>query len=220
MEYCSDLTCASLTPCPFHSFHRVLDDELRAAVFDCDGTLADTMPTHFEAWTEVLTRYRVCFPEAQFYAMGGVPSLAIVHTLLQQQQVELPPGVTPEVVVREKQAVFEGLEKARPLTGIPHVIAIASQYRQAGLPMAVASGGERSNVLNALQLLGIKDWFSVVVASEDVKHGKPHPEPYLLAAARLGVDPTRVRAYEDTDIGLQSIRGAGMEAVDIRVLIR
>lgn len=219
VNYCPDLVCSNLSPCPLHSFHQVSDSDLQGVIFDCDGTLADTMPTHFQAWTQVLSQYDIAFPEPQFYSLGGVPSLPIVHILLRQQpHIQLPTGVTPEEVVRRKQAAFEELDEHHTLKGIPHVLAIADNYRKAGLPMAVASGGDKVNVLKALRLLGIQDWFSVVVAAEDVKNGKPHPEPYLLAATRLGVDPTRVRAYEDTDIGLQSIRAAGMQALDIRVL--
>lgn len=207
-------------PCSLHHLHIVPEDKLRGLVFDCDGTLADSMPVHFEAWTTVLNRYGVKFPESQFYAMGGVPSTPIVQTLLREQGVALPPGVTVQMVVQEKQAEFERLEKTRPVKGVDHVVAIARKYHETGLPMAVASGGEKANVMNALRQLGIQDWFKAVVACEDVHRSKPDPECYLLAASRLGVDPVFIRAFEDTDIGLQAIRGAGMQAIDIRTLPR
>src|SRR5208337_4980182 len=84
------------------------------------------------------------------------------------------------------------------------------------IPLAVASGGTRKIIEQVLEHLGIRGLFKAVVTSEDVLRQKPAPDIFLEAARRIGVAPQFCRAYEDTDLGLQAIRAAGMEAVDVR----
>ncbi|HTA29345.1 MAG TPA: HAD-IA family hydrolase, partial [Candidatus Cybelea sp.] len=86
------------------------------------------------------------------------------------------------------------------------------------IPMAVASGGTQSIIEQVLEHLGIRKMFAAVVTSEDVVNQKPAPDIFLEAARRIGVAPQFCRAYEDTDLGMQAIRAAGMEAVDVREL--
>jgi len=88
------------------------------------------------------------------------------------------------------------------------------------LPLAVASGGQKPIIEQVLVHLGIRQWFTAVVTSEDVARQKPAPDIFLEAARRLGVPPRFCRAYEDTDLGLQAILAAGMHAVDVRELVR
>jgi len=181
-------------------------------VFDCDGTLADTMPLHWRAWTAITARHRIHFPEERFYALGGVPTRDILRLLAAEQ------GRTdfdPLVVAKEKESVY--LELLPQVGPVEEVVAIAREYR-GRLPMAVATGGSRSAIPRVLQKLGILEWFDAVVTSEDVTLQKPAPDIFLEAARRIGVDPARCRAYEDTDLGMQSIIAAGMEAVDVRLL--
>lgn len=185
-------------------------------VFDCDGTLADTMPAHFVAWKTMLDRYGIPFPEDRFYALGGVPAHRIVDMLFKEQGKPQTPQRVLELA-EEKEREFEHTLEAT--TCVEPVVAIARRY--AGkMPMAVASGGYRHIVDRTLRVIGIRELFSVIVGQEDVTHPKPAPDPYLLAAERLGVDPKRCAAFEDTDLGLESARAAGMHAVDIRPLCR
>jgi beta-phosphoglucomutase-like phosphatase (HAD superfamily) len=102
--------------------------------------------------------------------------------------------------------------------GIPEVVAIAREHH-GKLPMAVASGGKKRVVEQVLQHLGIHHWFGAIVTSEDVTRQKPEPDIFLEAARRLGVEPQFCRGYEDTDLGMDAIRAAGMEAVDIRAFV-
>ena len=180
-------------------------------IFDCDGTLADSMPVHWKAWQVVTLRHQLHFPEDRFYSLGGVPSRDILAVL----RVEQNAPIDPLAVAREKeQEYLKLLDQVHP---IQEVVQIARDH--AGrLPMAVASGGIKPIIERVLTHLGIRDWFQAVVTSEDVKNQKPAPDIFLEAARRLGVAPERCRAYEDTDLGLQAIRAAGMEAVDVRPL--
>jgi len=186
--------------------------EIKALIFDCDGTLADTMPLHWLAWQTITSRHNVIFPEDRFYALGGVPSRHILQMLREEQRL----SIDPIAVSREKEEEY--LKLMAQVGPIHEVVEIAKDH--AGkLPMAVASGGTRAVIEKVLRHLNIRDLFGAVVTSEDVVHQKPAPDIFLEAARRLGVPPKSCRAYEDTDIGLTAIRTAGMDAVDVRALI-
>ncbi|PAW86697.1 MAG: HAD family hydrolase [Pedosphaera sp. Tous-C6FEB] len=183
----------------------------RALIFDCDGTLADTMPLHWHAWQVIAQRHGIHFTEDRFYALGGVPSRDILKTLREEQGL----SYDHHVVSVEKEHAF--LPFLSTVQGIPQVIAIAREHH-GKLPMAVASGGKKRIVEEVLQHLGIRQWFAAVVTSEDVTRQKPEPDIFLEAARRLGVAPQFCRGYEDTELGMTAIRAAGMEAVDVREL--
>jgi len=186
--------------------------EIKALIFDCDGTLADTMPLHWLAWQTITSRHNVIFPEDRFYALGGVPSRHILQMLREEQRL----SIDPIAVSREKEEEY--LKLMAQVGPIHEVVEIAKDH--AGkLPMAVASGGTRPVIEKVLRHLDIQHLFGAVVTSEDVLHQKPAPDIFLEAARRLGIRPEYCRAYEDTDIGLAAIRTAGMEAVDVRTLI-
>ena len=186
----------------------------RALIFDCDGTLADTMPIHWEAWQEVTALYQIDFTEERFYALGGVPTRDIVRMLAEEQGRS---DIDPLRFAKDKEeAYFRRFEHIGP---VEEVVAIAREHR-GKIPMAVASGGSRPAITKVLSHLHILNWFGAVVTNEDVVNQKPAPDIFLEAARRLGVDPKLCRGYEDTDLGMQAIRAAGMEAVDIRHFTR
>jgi HAD superfamily hydrolase (TIGR01509 family) len=183
---------------------------IHALIFDCDGTLAHTMPVHWKAWQEVTAKYGIQFPEDRFYSLGGVPTRDIVRMLATEQG---RPDIDPLAFAHDKeQAYFARFHEIGP---VDEVVAIAREAR-GRLPMAVASGGSRVAITRVLSHLGILDWFQAVVTNEDVTRQKPAPDIFLEAARRLQVAPQHCRGYEDTDLGMQSIVAAGMEAVDIR----
>jgi beta-phosphoglucomutase-like phosphatase (HAD superfamily) len=185
----------------------------QALIFDCDGTLADTMPLHWEAWQEVARRHQLVFPEDRFYALGGVPSRDILKMLGQEQGRQLDPVAAS----REKEDLY--LLRLQDIQPIPVIVNIARE-NFGKIPMAVASGGLRTVIDKVLNHLALQRFFQAVVTSEDVVRQKPAPDIYLEAARRLGVPPRYCRAYEDTELGLEAIRAAGMEAVDVRPLIK
>jgi beta-phosphoglucomutase family hydrolase len=185
----------------------------QALIFDCDGTLADTMPLHWRAWQTVTQRYGLNFPEDRFYQLGGVPSRDILKMLSAEQNRPLD-ALTAS---REKEAAYiPFLQEVRPIEPVVRIV----RENAGKLPMAVASGGNQEHINQVLTHLGLRQFFQAVVTSECVTRQKPAPDIYLEAARRLGVPPQFCRAYEDTDLGLQAIRAAGMEAVDVRPLIK
>lgn len=181
----------------------------RALVFDCDGTLADSMPAHFVSWTEVLRPHGLRLSEERFYAYAGMSSRRIIEALAQAQGVE----VDVETIAAAKDECF--LDHVARVLPIEPVVAVAREFRGRG-PMAVATGNVRRVAEATLSALEIRAWFGAVVSADEVEHAKPAPDTFLEAAKRLGVDPRECRAYEDGELGIEAARAAGMEVVDIR----
>ncbi len=181
-------------------------------IFDCDGTLADTMPLHWRAWQVIAQRHRFSFTKDRFYSLGGIPSRDILKVLSAEQALPLD----PLVVAREKEAEYLSLiAQVEPI----HMVVNVARENFGKVPLAVASGGTKRSIGQVLDHLGIRDLFQAVVTSEDVVNQKPAPDVFLEAARRLGVPPQFCRAYEDTDLGMRAIRAAEMEAVDVRELL-
>jgi len=185
--------------------------EIKGLVFDCDGTLADTMPLHWRAWKTVTERYGLHFSEDRFYSLGGVPAREIVKMLNEEQGKNLD----YLAVAKEKEAAY--IPFLPEVKEIEVVVKVAREHYGI-IPMAVASGGIKAHITEVLTHLGIRQLFQAIVTSEDVTRQKPAPDIFLEAARRLGVEPQFCRAYEDTDLGVEAIRAAGMDAVDVRPL--
>lgn len=182
---------------------------ISALIFDCDGTLTDSMPLHFLAWKSTLDRYGIAFDENRFYSLGGMPTDKIIALLSGEQDVALN---VEHASLEKEQAFLESLPHLEPIAA---VIEIARENR-GKLPMAVASGGFREVIRRQLEQIGCLDWFDTVVTAEDTQHHKPAPDVFLEAARRLGVSPAECRVYEDSDLGIEAARRAGMDWVDVR----
>ena len=180
-----------------------------ALIFDCDGTLADTMPIHFCAWTRAAEHFGFQLTEERFYSLGGVPVAKIVELLSVDAGLSLDVG---QVVDFKESAYLESLPNIDP---VKPVVEIARQHR-GKIPIGVASGSTREMVQRTLQQLKIIDWFDCIVGAEDTERHKPEPDVFLEAARRLAVDPKACCVYEDTDTGMEAARRAEMDCVDIR----
>ena len=186
--------------------------QIKGLIFDCDGTLADTMPLHWHAWSLITQRHNLHFPEDRFYSLGGVPSRDILKMLAAEQGRSLD----HIAVAHEKEEAYLPL-----MAGIEpiHAVVEIAKASHGKIPMAVASGGTQRIICDVLERLKIRHLFGAVVTSEMVQNQKPAPDIFLEAARLIGVEPKLCRAYEDTDLGLQAIRAAGMEAVDVREIL-
>ena len=183
----------------------------KGLIFDCDGTLADTMPLHWHAWQIVTQRHSLHLSEGRFYSFGGMPSRDILKLLAQEQGRSLD----HIAVAHEKEETYLPLiARAEPI----HAVVEIAKANHGRIPMAVASGGTQQIIVQVLEHLKIRQLFDAVVTSEMVRHQKPAPDIFLEAAKQIGVEPKFCRAYEDTELGLKAIRAAGMEAVDVREL--
>lgn len=180
--------------------------DFSAYIFDCDGTLADTMPTHYRAWQTALGEHARGFSEAMFYELGGVPTARIVEIMNERHGLQLPVDET----VAHKEAIF--LELSPEIAAIEPVVALARRFH-GSKPLAVASGGHRRIVMNTLRALGIAELFDAIVTAEDYQRGKPSPDPFLEAALRLNVRPEECLVFEDTATGIAAATAAGMQSV-------
>jgi len=179
-----------------------------AYLFDCDGTIADSMPLHYVAWKQALQQWNCDFAEELFYAWGGTPIAEIIATLNREQGLAMP----VETVARLKEDLY--LEQLPQLKAVPEVLEhIEAQHGR--IPFAVVSGSTRESVDASLKSLNLLDRFDTLVCAGDYRKAKPDPEAFLLAAARLGVEPETCLVFEDTEMGVQAARAAGMAWVKI-----
>ena len=187
---------------------KLPDGPFKAYLFDCDGTIADSMPLHYVAWKTILAEYGCEFPEEKFYAWGGMPVVEIITTLNREQGLAMP---VDDVMERKEAMYFELIHE---LEAVPEVLEhiVASHGR---IPFAVVSGSARASVTASLEALGILDKFETLVCAGDYVKGKPDPEPFLLAAERLGVAAGDCLVFEDTEMGIQAATAAGMASVKI-----
>jgi beta-phosphoglucomutase-like phosphatase (HAD superfamily) len=188
-----------------------LPAHIKGLVFDCDGTLADTMPLHWRAWQVIAKKYKLHFPEDRFYSLGGVPSRDILKMLAKEQGVTLD---HIQAAHEKENAYLPLMSEVEPI----HAVVEIAHANYGKIPMAVASGGTQPIIVQVLEHLKIRHLFGAVVTSEMVQNQKPAPDIFIEAARRIGVDPKFCRGYEDTDLGMTAIRAAGMEAVDVRSL--
>lgn len=181
-----------------------------AVIFDCDGTLVDSMPAHFDAWCEALALYGAggVFKEDVFFAMGGRPTLDIVVELNDEYNLKLD----PTAVAMAKREAF--LKRLSMVTLIEEVANFADGLR-GKVPMAIATGGSRMVIEKTLQIVGISDWFEEVVTADDVAEGKPAPDIFLRAAKLMGISPTKCLALEDAPAGILAAQRAGMQVIAI-----
>jgi beta-phosphoglucomutase family hydrolase len=180
----------------------------RAYLFDCDGTIADSMPLHYNAWKAVLADWNCEYPEEVFYSWGGKPVRKIIEDLNKINGLQMP----VEDVATRKEGLY--LAQIPQLKVIPEVLEhIETEHGR--IPFAVVSGSTRDSVVGSLSVLGLLDKFDTIVSADDYKHGKPAPDAYLLAAERLGVKPADCLVFEDTEMGVEAATAAGMASVKV-----
>ena len=181
-----------------------------AVIFDCDGTLVDSMPAHFDAWCDALAIHGAggVFKEDVFFAMGGRPTMDIVVELNDEYNLKLD----PIAVAFAKREAF--LKRLHSVTLIDEVAEFARSLR-GKMPLGIATGGSRMVIEKTLKAVGISDWFDEVVTAEDVAEGKPAPDIFLRAAKLLGVQPSRCLVLEDAPAGILSAQRAGMQVIAV-----
>jgi HAD superfamily hydrolase (TIGR01509 family) len=180
----------------------------RAYLFDCDGTIVDSMPLHYIAWKTALAECNCPFPEDLFYSWGGKPAREIIATLNEMHGLAMP----VEAVAEHKEELY--FELLPQLKAIPEVMEII-KAEHGRIPFAVVSGGRRNSIVKALSVLQLMEYFEIIIGSEEYAHGKPAPDCFLLAAERLGVAHADCLVFEDTDLGIEAATAAGMASVKV-----
>ncbi|MTD37078.1 fructose-1-phosphate/6-phosphogluconate phosphatase [Erwinia sp. CPCC 100877] len=186
-------------------------DRYEGLIFDMDGTILDSEPTHRRAWQEVLKSYGMRFDEQAVVRLNGAPTWQIARHIIEMNHAEFD----PHRLAAEKTALVSRMlpETVRPL---PLVEVVKEWHGRR--PMAVGTGSESSLAEMLLTHLGLRHYFVAIVAADHVSQPKPAPDTFLRCASLMGVSPEKCVVFEDADFGLQAAAAAGMDSVDIRLL--
>jgi HAD superfamily hydrolase (TIGR01509 family) len=187
---------------------KLPEGPFKAYLFDCDGTIVDSMPLHYIAWKSILAEWNCEFGEETFYAWGGMPVSEIISALNVRDGLSMP----GEEVARRKEALY--FEILPELKAVPEVLEHI-EFSHGQIPFAVVSGSTRDSVTSSLEVLGLLEKFETLVCAGDYERSKPDPEPFLIAANRLGVNPEDCLVFEDTEMGIQAATAAGMASVKV-----
>lgn len=188
-----------------------LTREYAGYIFDCDGTLADSMVVHHKAWLAALTAHGadIDFTWELFTSRAGMSLPNTVRELNAQFGLTLDPD---QVTASQRTEYERFLPNVQPIVDVVDLARRVARDR----PVSVASGGEKHVVKRTLELIGLGEIFPIVVTAEDVTHGKPAPDMFLLAAEKMGVSPAECVVFEDAVLGLEAARRAGMASVLVR----
>ena len=177
-------------------------------IFDLDGVLADSEGIHILAWEQIAREYRLSEDRLPLHDWIGYADTEIVKDVVRDHGL----SVTPEDLLEHKRRIFRRLI-AEQLEPIPCAVEALSELEP--LPLGLATSSSRTEAELMLRILGITDRFRTVVTADEVKHSKPEPDSYLLAAEGLGITPEHCVAIEDSSSGVQSARAAGMIALAV-----
>jgi beta-phosphoglucomutase family hydrolase len=179
---------------------------LWAAIFDWDGVIVDSSRQHAESWERLARQTGHTLPPGHFERSFGMTNKRIFAEILQW------PGNTAEFIWL-KEKLYRDIVAETGIEPLPGVREFLEKLQAAGIPCAIGSSTPRQNIDYVLGIVGLRRYFSHIVAAEDVVHGKPDPEVFLLCARRLSVAPDRCVVFEDAHVGIQAAHAAGMRVV-------
>ncbi len=182
-----------------------------AVLWDLDGTLVDSAEYHWLAWHDALAAAGHTFDRDYLVATFGQRNDRILRNLLGPDA----PSAEIERISDEKEARYRALVRKRGIDLLPGAELWLKRLRAAGWRQALATSAPRANVETMLGVLNLAEYFGAVVAAEDVQRGKPDPQVFLLAAARLNVAPYRCVVVEDAEAGVAGARNAGMRSIGV-----
>ncbi len=184
---------------------------VKGLIFDLDGTLADTMPYHFESWKKASIKYGADIDNKFLRKHTGSPGWMIAEKIIKDNGLE--GKITTDQIINEKLVEFCNLQHLiKPIEPVANIV--RKYYGR--LPMSVGTGGHREAVERTLEITGLRKYFEIIVTANDVNSFKPHPETFLRCAELMGVDPEFIEVFEDGDLGLEAARTAGMKYADVR----
>lgn len=188
---------------------RLTEGPYKAFLYDCDGTLADNMPSHKAAFVKAAARYSIELNDAIVDELAGWPTVLVAEEIAKRYNTQFD----PLIFSKQKSAVFieEFVEKTQP---IPFVVEHLKRHRNK-VKIGVVSGGSRSTVSVTLRVIGVDNYLDTLVCAGETINGKPFPDPFLLAAAQLGVKPEECLVFEDGDPGVQAAESAGMKWIRV-----
>lgn len=185
-----------------------VDPRAKGLIFDIDGTIADTMPIHFVAWREVCQEQGITFTPELFTEVTGMPALQTSQFLKKKFNKDFD---EKEFTLKKEELFEKNMDKAVPIVPVVNLI----RKHKGKLPMACGTGGPQYLAWRTLKIAGVDDCFEHVVAAENVKNHKPHPDTFLKAAELINVAPQDCQVFEDGKLGFQAAATAGMMWTDV-----
>ena len=189
-----------------------IDKNIKALIFDCDGTLVDSMPLHMKALEEAFKFFNAKYDYDFLYSLKGMKEIEIIELYNEK----FGANINPEEMVSKKHNYFkENINSVKP---IEPIIDIAKEYF-GKLPLAVVSGSIRDIVHKELEVVGIHHLFKIILTATDPYKPKPAPDIFYAAAEKLNIAAEHCLVFEDGDPGLEAAANAGMETIDVREYI-
>jgi len=182
----------------------------KAILFDLDGVLLDSMPYHVKAWQEIFAQYDVKIEPDEIYFREGTRTADLAKYLAISHQLELSENELTELV-QQKSKRYNEITKAGVVPGVPELL---EELKQRSVFKAIVTSTFLENLLRVMPE-EIFQKFDVVITGSDVINGKPHPEPYLKAASKLGLKPSECVVVENAKIGVQSANAAEMFCIGL-----
>ena len=180
-------------------------------IFDWDGVIIDSEPHHQQSWERLAEELGRPLPEGYFKKSFGMKSERIIPEILQwsNDPVEI------RAITDRKAALYREIMKKEGVAPLPGAEPFLHRLKNDSIPCAVASSTPRQNIACVLERIDLQHFFRDIVAAEDVTHGKPHPEIFLLAARRLGLPADRCVVFEDSQVGIEAGLAAGMKVIGV-----
>ncbi|MBN2598420.1 MULTISPECIES: HAD family phosphatase [Labilibaculum] len=180
----------------------------KAFIFDLDGTLADTMPLHYEAWVKTAKIMNLEFSIDFLKSCAGMPSSKIIDLLNEKNNRTIDPQKFSDM---KEEFFAKEMHKIKEITAVTDLV-----YKYHGkIPMAVGTGGKRNIASETMQLLGLDKYISILVSADDVENHKPEPDTFLKCAELMGISPENCQVFEDASLGFRAAEAAGMRVTDV-----
>ncbi|MBI1987601.1 MAG: HAD family phosphatase [Nitrospinae bacterium] len=179
-----------------------------AVLFDMDGVIVDSMPFHFRAWHQAFASIGVEVSQEEIYLREGEKGEVTAREILEERKIP-PREEERQELVRRKREIFRQIVTHELFPGVRELL---EELRSRGASLGLVTGTSRKEAERLLPE-GFLDQFDVVVTGDDVRQGKPHPEPYLKAVRELGLDPSQCVVIENSPNGIRSAKGAGLRCI-------
>jgi HAD superfamily hydrolase (TIGR01509 family) len=182
-----------------------INPKAKALIFDLDGTLADTMPIHFQAYKNVLKNFGIDIIPDVFISLAGIPAVGTIRKLNEIYRTQMNAEEVGQLKEEEYEKIMHKMKAVEP------VVELVERYF-GKLPMAVGTGGYKRLSWKTMNILGLDKYFDILVSNEDVERPKPFPDTFLRCAELMNIDPAVCEVFEDGVLGIQAAKDAGMMA--------
>ncbi len=181
---------------------------VKSVIFDMDGVITNTMPDHYRSWKAIFKEEGIQVTYEDIYKREGQPGLSSVTEIFGEHRRAISKKDAVRVL-EKKEALFKRIVKTRFITGARTFL---KHLHKKNIRLALVTGTSRHELCQILPVL-LRDLFSVIVTGNEVKHGKPHPEPYLKSLQKLKIKASEAAVIENAPFGIRSAKQAGLKCL-------